>query len=118
MVIVSDKRIEDSYRMPAPVTVRCLNARFFPESHSAALAEHVRGEAGARTGLPCDLELAEQSQSPSPSAYQHRSVRAGLEMEAERGRGRLCGLLCLVIRSRLWRTVTAGADEGSAAKDR
>ncbi len=51
--------------MPAPGTVRRLNPSFYPESQGA-FAERVRRETQARLGLPCALELGEQTTFPEP----------------------------------------------------
>lgn len=49
----------------SPGAVRRLNPSFYPESQGA-FAERVRREVAARTGLPCALELAEQTDFSEP----------------------------------------------------
>lgn len=51
---------------PAPAAMRRINPSFYPESQGA-FAERVRHEAAVRLGLPCGLELGEQSEFPEPA---------------------------------------------------
>jgi len=51
---------------PAPGAVRCLNPSFYPDSQGA-FAERVRREAASRLGVPCALELGEQTEFSEPA---------------------------------------------------
>jgi UDP-glucose 4-epimerase len=50
---------------PAPGSARRLNPSFYPESQGD-FAERVRRETAARLGLPCALDLSEQTEFPEP----------------------------------------------------